>query len=367
MNQDDAVAANAKQDVSQLPFSFTRSRSKQLGGATLSFVRGTLVVVTSLHGQCLILNPDIVELANTLNDIVCTCGTAITIIGFHFHTRKWDEHIVNAFSTAIIIHRHTPSVPKPANKQGKGRRSTAPKRLVFPANQLVVLSIARTQHQVTMAMNFIGCRTCFEVRVGSHHSAEMVLHLRRKDVRRMRQREILTEIINLLKLSVIPRMFHEEIEASQAALTKKKLPPELGPGGVPVEVGEKNRQQNQQRKRKSANPSKSAANQQVSEPSQKEKAMYHAFGKGVKLAYRLQESKSSASATLVVNGDGQYARLTKLSKRILIWGYPLDPDHITEEDVPASGQQEMIPISCLFRQSFGDSQSPAVGPLLRNA
>jgi hypothetical protein len=208
-----------------------------------------------------------------------------------------------------------------------------------------------------MTVKFLGCRTQFEVRVGHRHSVDVVLHIRREDITSMRTAEKWGEILFLLQDSILPRLFHDEIEISTARLGRKKMPPELGIGGIPLETGEKNQQA---RRRKGT----SAAHQdhQPKDPTKKNKDIYYAFGKSVKLAYRLQDAKSAPSATLVVNEKAncshrRYRLLSKLPQTILVWGYSCDVNtshecHVnTDEVMLSAGRPEFIPTSALFRRA----------------
>jgi hypothetical protein len=207
-----------------------------------------------------------------------------------------------------------------------------------------------------MCAKFLGCRTQFEVRVGHRHSVDVILHIRRHDVDKMRTAERWDEVLLLLQESILPRLFHDEIEISAAKLGGKKLPPELGVGGIPIEAGDKNQQS---RRRKVADQG-----QQPQDPTKKQKEVYYAFGKSVKLAYRLQEAKSAPSATFVVNEKEtcrrkRYRLLSKLSKTICVWAHSCDavstidgcPDGAEEEFMLTAGRPELIPTSALFRHA----------------
>jgi hypothetical protein len=208
-----------------------------------------------------------------------------------------------------------------------------------------------------MTVKFLGCRTQFEVRVGRRHSVDVVLHIRREDMNRMRTAEKWGEVLLLLQESILPRLFHDEIEISTARLDRKKLPPDLGIGGIPVITGEKNHLS----RRKKASATDQGHQQQ--DPTKKHKEIYYAFGKSVKLAYRLQETKSAPSATFLVNEAAQcrnkrYRLLSKLSKTICVWGYSCDVINSSgdclegADDVMLSaGRPELIPTAALFRRA----------------
>ena len=92
-------------------------------------------------------------------------------------------------------------------------------------------------------MKIVGTRTFLEVRVGRHQSVEILLHLRRCDVTwfRTNWNVLQTEFFDLLQSSVLPRLFATEMEINDAIITNTPLPPELGPGGIPMTIGEKNK------------------------------------------------------------------------------------------------------------------------------
>jgi hypothetical protein len=216
-----------------------------------------------------------------------------------------------------------------------------------------------------MTLKFMGSRTQFELRVGDHHSVDVVLYIRRQDVETMRNNERWDEILLSLQTSILPRMFHDEIEMSRAKILRKVVPPELGPGGIPVGAGEKNQQSRRRRtmaKTATVRARARASQQEHSrDPPKRERELNYAFGKKVKFAYHLKESKNSPSVTFVVDENKKYKLLTKLSKSICLWAYPCDPAasndngngeaHAICDDelLLTAGRPEMIPLASLFR------------------
>jgi hypothetical protein len=197
-----------------------------------------------------------------------------------------------------------------------------------------------------------------EVRVGMHHSAEVVLHLRRADLYWFNNKEAqdnknnaannsrFSEVLELLQTSIIPRLFADEIERTH--FRKEKIPPPprlLGPGGVPIQVAEK--QQHTSKHKRLTKKQKQEAERQQHDDEKKEKDVYYASGSTLQLAFKLEEPRMKRHVTLLFGGAkerGTMKELSKLSKRILLWCYRL-------AEVPdvAHLQPEMIPISALFQ------------------
>jgi hypothetical protein len=74
-----------------------------------------------------------------------------------------------------------------------------------------------------MSFKLIGSRTQFELRVGDHHSVDVVLHVRRQDADTMRTNERWDDILLLLQMSILPRMFHDEIEVGHILATQSPV------------------------------------------------------------------------------------------------------------------------------------------------
>jgi len=169
-------------------------------------------------------------------------------------------------------------------------------------------------------------------------------------------------------------MMGEEIERTHAKQSGQNLPPNLGPGGVPIEVGEKNQAK---KKKGRGNKPKKLTKKQLKQQQQeeadedeqkKEKQVYYAFGKTLQLAYRLHEPKADQGATLIYNDSddatatkkrkrGSFQQLIKLSKQIIVWCYKFDSSNPSEPDPPGGfPRPELVPISSLFRASKGDDE-----------
>jgi hypothetical protein len=230
-------------------------------------------------------------------------------------------------------------------------------------------------------MKLTGTRTYLELRVGTFHSAEVILHVRRQDLRWFNRDDHPTaELFSVLQETVLPRMFANEIETSHSRQTGVKLPPPLGPGGVPIEVGETNlRQQQQQgagkKRRRPLTKKQQAAElarlktQAEDGSSAKVKDVYYAFGTSLQLAYRLEDDpKRKPTVTLLFRDDPQLdderaknkaatrkpsqtmQQLLKLSKRLVVWCYPYDSTAPMDADPPGGMlRPEMIPLADLFR------------------
>lgn len=175
------------------------------------------------------------------------------------------------------------------------------------------------------------------------------------------------EIMDLLQTSILPRNFSHEIEN----VNGKKIP-ELGPGGIEVTSGEKNHDQQQRkaaggnkgRKRKRLTKKQLADLEREKEKleQRKNKDIYYALGRQVKLAYRLQEHepKGKPAVTLLYNNSNdndarkeeekKFRSLTKLSKKILIWCYPSSMDD-DDMDTGSLVRPDFIPMADLFHRS----------------
>lgn len=245
-------------------------------------------------------------------------------------------------------------------------------------------------------------RSQIDVRVGSSHIVETLLHLRRDDYPWYleNEEEINQEFLELLQVSVIPRMFDVELEEYH-----NQVSPELMP--LPAEqVGSKNtkslnkaianQSDGKNRKGRKNKISKTESQQQQAELKQQRnhekvtKEISYAFGSTIQLAYRLQhlyskrqtydqhtllfpESSSSSLANEESAKQGaeksnrninqlRFQCPIKLPQRIVIWISRLDPNDPTNPDPKGAGfcRPELIPISSLFREpkdSLDDSSN----------
>lgn len=237
-------------------------------------------------------------------------------------------------------------------------------------------------------MKIAGTRTFLEVRVGAAlQSAEVVLHVRRADISWFNNDSkgndyvVFQELLELLQASVLPRMFADEIEANNNAKTRhanQPLPPELGPGGIPVTVGEKNSAAAAKKKNAAAphgaakrqrvmSKAKQAALKRLAQEAERqrrsnEKDVYYAASAHIQIAYRLEDisSSRSSSATLLFGreANGSCCQLKKLSKRILLWCYPISLDN-DKGIVPTDegfARPEFIPMASIFRAHKEDAE-----------
>lgn len=255
--------------------------------------------------------------------------------------------------------------------------------------------------RVRLFRNRIRPRSQIDVRVGSSHVVETLLHLRREDYPWYLENEdeINEEFLQLLQESIIPRMFDLELEEYH-----NRLSPELMP--LPEDqLGSKNTKslnkaianQGNKRKGRKKKIAQSMSEQQKAELKQQRiqeklaKEISYAFGSTIQMAYRLQALYSKNQAydqrTLLFpesldsepSGEQSAAKKPKqkrenefdhlkfpcpikLPQRIMIWISKLDPKNQNNPDPNGVGfyRPERIPISSLFREpkdSLDDSSS----------
>ena len=241
-------------------------------------------------------------------------------------------------------------------------------------------------------MKIVGTRTYLEVRVGRHQSVEILLQLRRCDVTWLQTNwDVLqTEFFDLLQWSVLPRLFATEMELNHASITRTQLPPELGPGGIPMTIGEKNKTSNKtttnapaaaannNNKRKRGLSKKKQAelkrqrDEEERELCKNEKDIHYATGETLRIVYRTEPVRSSGATLLFhditvsdeekhsddTNGGTdsktknrephqiRLSALKKLSKRILVWCYPANAEQPASEGF---WRPDVIPVASLFR------------------
>lgn len=236
-------------------------------------------------------------------------------------------------------------------------------------------------------MKISGTRTFLEIRVGASQSVEVVLHVRRADIpwfnthRASGDRTtantsgggIFADLLDLLQSSVLPRMFDDEIAKNDAAHRGTKLPPELGPGGIPVTVGEKNRttttiscKPKPKKKRQRISKAKQDELKRLEQQAERQRCKdekdvhYATASKMLQIAYRLEAIHASggSSATLLFrphrDRQSQLLELKKLSKRILLWCYPLDSDGIPTDE--GFLRPELLPMAAIFRDYSKEAQ-----------
>lgn len=200
-------------------------------------------------------------------------------------------------------------------------------------------------------------RTFLELRVGRTHTVDVLLHLRRSDVKWFHSSaDNKKELFRLLSQHIIFRECEKEIQEFH----------DVRNGIRPVvEVGEKNKPKAKKgKKRKKGEPA------EPSEPKEKPKRdIRHVFGTGIQVTYKTEEVSDKEGASLIFpksatndekksNTKGpapKFRQLPKLSKRIVLWCYPRDEatDDSTVSPAP-EGQgfprPEMVPITSLFRE-----------------
>eukprot|EP00980_Cylindrotheca_fusiformis_P020972 scaffold7987_cov200-Cylindrotheca_fusiformis.AAC.1 len=206
-------------------------------------------------------------------------------------------------------------------------------------------------------------RSQIDVRVGSSHLVETLLHLRRADYDWYHDNaaDIEQELLELLEESVIPRMFEDDIEGFH-----RRRSPELFPDEKP-EVGGRNIKSLNKPKNKGKNSrSKTGLQKKQIQNSEEQrekqtKDVYFAFGELIQLAYRLESLAGkgiSNQHTLFFpqGGKDDFDCPAKLPHRILIWLSKIDPQNKTNPDPQGVGfcRPEMIPIGSLFREPKDD-------------
>ncbi|CAJ1891387.1 unnamed protein product [Cylindrotheca closterium] len=265
-------------------------------------------------------------------------------------------------------------------------------------------STSSTIPRVRLFRNRNRPRSQIDIRVGSSHIVETLLHLRREDYPwyLANEEEINEEFLELLQESIIPRMFDVELEEYHNQLSPELMPlPEDQVGSKNTKslnmaiANQKGRNNRKGRKKKI---SKTESQQQQAELKQQRtqeklaKEISYAFGSTIQMAYRLQplNSKSgqaydqrtllfpeSSSSSLPnesssLNGDSSTKKGTKnsdaaiaqlrfpcpvkLPQRIVIWISKVDPHDQTNPDPKGVGfyRPEFIPISSLFRKPKDD-------------
>jgi len=259
-------------------------------------------------------------------------------------------------------------------------------------------------------MKVQGTRTFLELRVGAHHSVEVVLYLRQEDIEWFNQnsdnntevendKEVdhYREVLTLLSDEIVPRMCYKEMEAFYGQKYRHKFPPALDMIGMKntaaaalqtaaamattTTLNPKRRRGTTTSHANKKKPKLTKKQQQELQTQKrllgdpKDKDVYYAFGDTLQLAYRMEDVDVYQSATLLYNskkstddetkkkkkknndhddskaGSGGFQALTKLSKRFLLWCYKLDSQDPTAPDPPRGGfvRPEMIPMAHLFR------------------
>jgi len=188
-------------------------------------------------------------------------------------------------------------------------------------------------------------RVSLELIVGTTHTVEVLIHLRRQDTAWFHSvPEHKQELIVLLGDKILRKQFEKEIIAYRA----KRWPKQ----SHTVEVGESGVSKKARAKPKRGRDDL-CQDPTVEKP---KRDIMHAFSDNIQVTYRLQEIIPYESATLMVQShdknDFQFCQLEKLSKRIILWCYPRrESSNLNELDPEDLGfpRPELIPIGSIFR------------------
>jgi hypothetical protein len=196
-------------------------------------------------------------------------------------------------------------------------------------------------------------RTFLELKVGRTHTVDVLLHVRRTDVTWFHSSvDHRKELLKLLSQQIVPKEFEQEIDCYHELRNRLHRPP-------PTKIGEKNQK---------GKGGKAGRNRKVTQPEPKPKRdVCHVFGDNLRVTYRVEELNANESATLIFppkktesSKDASYFRqLPKLSKRIILWCYPINKNNPTEPAPEGGGfpRPEMMPITSLFRPPHPDGVS----------
>lgn len=210
-------------------------------------------------------------------------------------------------------------------------------------------------------MKIVHPRTFLEVKVGQQQCVEVILHIRRSDIQWFNEdnteQDKFDELLELLEDKVLPRMFEDELEEKRAELNQEEVPPPLGPGGIPIAEKNESFKKRKRFNRKEAALELQRLEEEEKKRQKKELDIHYAFSVNMTLTYRLHTIKETRIDTLVfsnVKAETNFVPLHKLSRRLLLWCYPRDPNgDPTSPDPPGGGfgRAEFIPIAELFRIS----------------
>ncbi|GAX19161.1 hypothetical protein FisN_3Lh105 [Fistulifera solaris] len=203
-------------------------------------------------------------------------------------------------------------------------------------------------------------RTFLEIKVGQQQCVDVVLHIRRADISWFNEDKTpgnskFNELLKLLEEKVIPRMFDDELEQKRAELNHEKVPPPLGPGGIPIAEKNEILKKRKRFNRKEAALELQRLEEEDKKRQKKELDIHYAFTDNMMITYRLHIIKDKRTETLVFFKDEtetSFVPLHKLSRRLLLWCYPNDANgDPTSPDPPGGGfgRTELIPIADLFR------------------
>lgn len=201
-------------------------------------------------------------------------------------------------------------------------------------------------HIIVMAKS---TRTFLELRVGRTHMVDVLLHVRRADVTWFHSSvDNKKELLKLLSKQIIPKECEEEIDRYHDVRNRLHRPPTI--------IGEKNQKSKGKggRKRKATEPDQP-------KPERPKRDVSHVFGDALRVTYRVEELNANESATLIFpkrsDSSKTFRQLPKISKRIILWCYPVDKNNPTEPAPEGGGfpRPEMLPIASLFRPPNSDS------------
>ena len=184
-------------------------------------------------------------------------------------------------------------------------------------------------------------RNYLELRVGLHHSVELVLCARRDHFNWFNgdSQHHLEQVIDLLSNTVIPRQCGTFLEAYW-----HKKDPKRFPKVEEEKIGEKNTQIKAAKKRKRTKKKTNVGQDMVAPKPVPEKDVYYSFGDGVTLCYKVHDVDVYSSVTMAFQ-DG-FTQLYKLPKRFEVWAYPSD-----EENPPSFHRPDLVPIANLFKEA----------------
>ena len=205
-------------------------------------------------------------------------------------------------------------------------------------------------------------RNFLELRVGSTHTIEVLLHVQHKDREWFSQDSVKDQLLHLMTTRIEPREYQAEIERYHERVHGTMT-------GAGTKTGEKNEKLSLNSKatttgkaaRKRKRNPKAAPVLQAIPLEKPRRDIRHVFDDNLHLTYRLQDLNSSAGATLSVasspdnlRGNMTFRQYPKLSKRLVVWCFPRQDQHDATDlpvDTPDGGfpRPELIPIAGLFR------------------
>jgi len=210
-----------------------------------------------------------------------------------------------------------------------------------------------------------------KLRVGRSHTVEVMVHIRRKDLNWFAANEnsYRKQLFQLLSRKILPKEFDEEME--RYCLEKRKSATEDGGqvvqknGDNTIIIGEANKKKKPPTKpgakRKRGQKQKEDTPRDNSNSMEERyKFERYVFGETIQVSYRVEDILPNESALLFFNTSkddskeskqrASFKKYPKLSKRIILWCYPLDAENPTEPiDGGGFHRPDMIPISSLFR------------------